>query len=141
MGSRHEIINDFQRKNFLVFADELMSKNDVVVFEYKVGRKRTRQQNKSLHKFCRMIAESLNDAGFFMTLTSDFFKRPIEVPFTEDAVKESIWRPVQKAMFKTTSTKQLDTKQVGEIADVISLHLAEKFQMSVSFPSVEEELF
>ena len=88
-----------------------------------------------------MIAEKLNDAGFFMTLTSDFFKRPIEVPFTEDAVKQSIWRPVQKAMFQTTSTKELDTKQVGEIADVISLHLAEKFQMSVSFPSLEEEIF
>ena len=141
MGERFECKNANHKKEFLIFADELMSKNDVVVFEYKVGRKRTRQQNKSLHKFCRMIAESLNDAGFFMTLTSDFFKRPIEVPFTEDAVKQSIWRPVQKAMFKTTSTKQLDTKQVGEIADVISLHLAEKFQMSVSFPSLEEELF
>ena len=141
MGERFECCNANHKKEFLVFAESLMSKNDVVVFEYAVGRKRTRQQNKSLHKFCRMIAESLNDAGFFMTLTSDFFKRPIEVPFTEDAVKQSIWRPVQKAMFKTTSTKQLDTKQVGEIADVISLHLAEKFQMSVSFPSLEEEIF
>ena len=141
MGERFECKNAHHKKEFLIFADELMAQNDVVVFEYKVGKKRTRQQNKSLHKYCRMIAEKLNDSGFFMTLTSDFFKRAIEVPFTEDAVKQSIWRPVQKAMFQTTSTKELDTKQVGEIADVISLHLAEKFQMSVSFPSVEEELF
>jgi len=141
VGERFECTNANHKKEFLIFADELMAQNDVVVFEYKVGKKRTRQQNKSLHKYCRMIAEKLNDAGFFMTLTSDFFKRAIEVPFTEDAVKVSIWRPVQKAMFQTTSTKELDTKQVGEIADVISLHLAEKFQMSVSFPSLEEELF
>ena len=141
MGERFECKNAHHKKEFLIFADELMSKNDCVVFEYAIGKKRTRQQNKSLHKYCRMIAEKLNDSGFFMTLTSDFFKRAIEVPFTEDAVKVSIWRPVQKAMFQTTSTKELDTKQVGEIADVISLHLAEKFQMSVSFPSVEEELF
>ena len=141
MGERFECKHAHHKKEFLIFADELMRKNDCVVFEYAIGKKRTRQQNKSMHKFCRMIAEKLNDAGFFMTLTSDFFKRAIEVPFTEDAVKVSIWRPVQKAMFQTTSTKELDTKQVGEIADVISLHLAEKFQMSVSFPSLEEELF
>ena len=39
MGERFECKNAHHKKEFLIFADELMRKNDCVVFEYAIGKK------------------------------------------------------------------------------------------------------
>ena len=98
--------------------------------------KRTTQQNKALHKYCEMLAESLNDAGLDLRKT---LRHDIEVPWTKDLVKEYLWRPIQEAMTEKESTTDLTTVEPSEIHTVLSRHLGEKFGIYVPWPSQESQ--
>jgi hypothetical protein len=97
---------------------------------------RTKSQNDALHLYLREVSEALNAAGYDMKKT---LKPEIEIPWDADGrmAKEHIWRPVQKIMTDIESTTDLDKKDVSAIYEVISRHLAEKFGVSVEFPSDE----
>ena len=97
--------------------------------------KRTNQQNKALHKYFRLLARSLNDAGFDMkrTLREDW-----EIPWTEEMIKEHIWRPVQKVMTEKMSTTELDTIEVNQIYEVVNRHLSQSTGVHVDFPHEDE---
>lgn len=96
--------------------------------------KRTLAQNRSIHKFCSMLSEALNDAGLDMKKT---LKPHVEIPWTPANVKEHIWRPIQEAMLEKESTTELDTKQVNEVYEVINRHMAQNHGVSVEFPHEE----
>lgn len=96
---------------------------------------RTLSQNAAMHKYFRDLAFALNDAGLDMRKT---LKPSIDIPWTEDSVKRHLWRPIQQAMTDSHSTTKLDTKQVGEIYEVLTRHLASKFGISVPFPTRED---
>lgn len=70
---------------------------------------RTLQQNKSLHKFCEQVAESLNDAGYDFKKFLEVSKYKLDVPWTKDLVKDQLWRVVQEAMTGKESTTELST--------------------------------
>ena len=95
---------------------------------------RTSQQNKALHKYCSLLSEALNDAGLDIRKT---MRADVDIPWTETAVKELIWRPVQKAVTDKTSSAQLDRSEVSKVFDVINRHISQK-GVSVPFPSVEK---
>jgi hypothetical protein len=96
---------------------------------------RTIQQNKAMHKYFTLLAEELNNAGLDM---KKVLKPAVDIDWTPDAIKTYLWKPVQKVMYQTTSTTELDTKQVSQIYETLNRHLAEKFGLSVRFPSNEE---
>lgn len=125
---------------------------------------RTLKQNRSLHKFCEMLATALNDGGFDMRLVlfgrielevieladklchkhveafeAVFFKyhNKIDILWSRDSVKTCLWKPIQKAMFDTESTMDLDTAQVSKVYDVLSRYMAQKYGIDVDFPSDE----
>lgn len=95
---------------------------------------RSDQQNKAMHKFFALLATALNDAGLDVrrTMKSDF-----DLPWTENLVKELLWRPVQMAMFNKKSTTQLNKMEITDIYDTINRHLGEKHGISLPFPSDE----
>lgn len=93
---------------------------------------RTLNQNSSIHKFCDMLAEALNDAGFDMKKT---LSQKVDVPWTMILVKELIWKQVQDGAIGIKSTTKLDTAQVSEVYDIINRFTSEKFGVSVEFPS------
>lgn len=95
-------------------------------------KQRTDQQNKSLHLFCEMLADALNDSGYDMKKT---LKQDIEIPWNKDRVKEFIWRPVQKAMIGEESTTNMNTVDPSEIYETINRHMGEKFGIHVDWPS------
>ena len=97
---------------------------------------RTLNQNAAMHKYFRELAFALNDAGLDMRKT---LKPSIDIPWTEDSVKRHLWRPIQQSMMNTHSTTKLDTKDVGEVYEVLNRHLAEKFGISVPFPTREQD--
>jgi hypothetical protein len=97
---------------------------------------RTSQQNRAMHKFYSMLADALNAAGLDMKKT---LKPEIDIPWTERAVKDHLWRPIQDAMFDKESTTELDTAQVSAVYEVLSRHLGERFGLHVPFPTREEE--
>ena len=102
-------------------------------YSLKTGKQRTLTQNRALHKFCSMLAEQLNDAGYdFRT----FVKEGYPVPFNESLVKEHLWRPIQKAVTGKESTTKPETHEYSKIYDVLNQKLAEH-GVFVPWPSKE----
>ena len=96
---------------------------------------RTLTQNRSLHKYFSMLAESLNNAGLDVKKT---MRHDVDIPWTETLIKELIWRKVQSAMFDIDSTAKLDTAQISQVYEVINLHISQTFGVSVMFPSKDK---
>jgi len=105
------------------------------------NEKLTRQQQKSLHLFFRQVADELNKEG--RTMTSVLQKFILEVPATEYLVKDTLWRPLQIALYGKKSTTELLKKQeIDKIYDALNKFAAEQLQMSLPpFPSVENNNF
>jgi len=98
--------------------------------------KRTEKQNNSIHLYCERLAEALNDAGFSF---NDQKVIKVEVSFTKENVKESIWRNVQTALYPDKhSTTDLEKMEVSEVYENISRFIGERAGVYVPFPSEDE---
>jgi hypothetical protein len=100
--------------------------------EFDLERPRTTTQNKALHKYYSLLSDALNEAGYDMKKT---LKESAEIPWTAEAVKLNIWKPVQDAMLDKKSTTELETTEVDEIYKVVDRHLSQKTGVHVEFPS------
>jgi len=98
---------------------------------------RTQQQNKALHKYCELLAEALNDAGFDQKVVLSY--RTVDVPWDKDRVKLNLWQDLQKAMFGKKHTSELSTGEVNEVYEVLDRWTAQHFGIHVPFPNREEE--
>lgn len=101
----------------------------------KQTKQRTTQQNRALHLYFTLLAEALNDAGLDQRKT---LKPSVEIPWDAKAIKEQIWRPIQKAQLKKESTTELTTAEITKVWETINRHLSEKFGVTEMFPSIEE---
>ena len=97
---------------------------------------RTPLQNKSIHKYFELLAERLNEAGLDMKAV---LKPEVDIPWTEENVKNHLWRPVQMAMLSKQSTTELTTAEISDVYQVINRHLGEKLGIHVPFPSNEHQ--
>lgn len=100
-------------------------------------QQRTITQNKAMHLYFTLLANSLNDAGLDM---KKVLKPSIDINWTPEAVKEYLWKPIQDAMFQKDSTTKLNTKQVGQIYEVLNRHLGEKLEVHIPFPTSEIQI-
>lgn len=99
-------------------------------------RRRTNLQNRALHKYFTMLAETLNAAGLDARKT---LKPEVDIPWTSEMCKDLLWRPIQMAMTGKKSTIDLDTTEPSEIYAVLDRHLSEKFGISVEWPKDESK--
>lgn len=117
------ILNSHAAKEaFKAYIDTQWEKEKYLRVTVKKGKQRTLTQNASLHKFCTMVAEALNDAGYDFR---EFVKEGYPVPWNEQLAKDYIWRPIQKAMTGKDSTTKPETHEYGQIYEVVNLKLAE----------------
>lgn len=100
---------------------------------------RTFKQNKALYAYFQLLADAFNNLGLDVTHVMELFEE-VDLPWSKDRVKDLLWWPIQKAMFGTTSTTQLETRQVSEVHDVINRHTSEKMGVSLDFPSIESQM-
>ena len=109
--------------------------------EIEIKRKasqRTLTQNKALHKFCALLAEALNQAGYDMTVFP--WREGLELPWSCASVKEYLWRPVQQAMTDKRSTTELTTVDPTAIHQALCRTIAERTGVEVPpWPSREGE--
>jgi hypothetical protein len=113
--------------------NKMLEKGDVEVI---LNNKRTLLQNNALHKYFQLLSEELNNQGLDFT---KIFKNPVAIMITPEIVKECIWKPIQKAMFKTKSTTKLSKQdQIDKIYDVINKKFSEDFEIFVEFPRKED---
>lgn len=94
---------------------------------------RTSDQNKALHKYFSLLAESLNDSGLTV---QHVLQKKIELNWTPAMVKEMLWRDVQTRLFGKTSTKDLDkVSEINEVYETLTRHLGEIFELeAIPFP-------
>lgn len=98
---------------------------------------RTSQQNKAIHTYFTLLAEELNSAGLDMRIV---LKPSYQIWWTPESIKENIWKPVQEAMYKKQSTTELTKKEIDKVYEQINQLLAEKWGVSVPFPSNQPPL-
>jgi hypothetical protein len=98
---------------------------------------RSDQQNKSIHVYCEELANKFNEAGLD---ARKVLKPDVHIPWNKEMVKRLIWKPVQDAMFDKYSTTKLSRTEVSEVYEVLNRHTAERFGISVPFPTKEEKL-
>jgi hypothetical protein len=94
---------------------------------------RTPDQNRALHKYFSLLAETLNDAGLTV---QGVLKQKMELNWTPFMIKELLWRDAQKRLFGKESTKDLDkVSEINEVYEHLTRHLGEKFGVDpIEFP-------
>lgn len=92
----------------------------------------TEKQTSSIHVYFRQLAKVLNDAGLDMR---QMLKKDIDIPWTEELVKEFLWKDIQEIAVGVKSTKKLTTKETTQVYDILNKHLGEKLNVHVPFPS------
>ena len=101
----------------------------------EIKKLRTVTQNSALHLYFTFVAYELNNLGLefhYQGLTT----QGLTSRYTDNIVKEFVWKPIQMALFDIKSTTKLDTKQINEIIDVITKYFGDK-GISINFPSIE----
>lgn len=104
--------------------------------EVKPDKQRTIKQNRALHLYFKLIADTLNDAGLDMRAV---LKPDVHIPWNMNSVKDYLWRPIQKIQLGKVSTTELTTKDIDVIFDTMNRHLA-NHGVHEPFPSFEEIL-
>lgn len=97
-------------------------------------KQRTARQNRALHLYFKLVADTLNDAGLDMRVV---LKPEVEIPWSQKTVKEYLWRPIQRIQLRKESTTDLTTKDIDLVFDTMNLHLG-NHGVHTPFPSIEE---
>jgi len=93
---------------------------------------RTLQQNKALHKWCSMIADTLNKHNLYMT---GVFGN--EIDWTMSLVKTQIVKTTIKKVFDINSTTKLKRKEIDHLIDFITIAFGRKGVSIPAFPKRE----
>ena len=94
---------------------------------------RTKKQNRALHKYFDILADELNDHGLDMKKT---LKPEVEIAWNKQMVKEYLWRPLMKIQLGKRSTTEMTTADIDKVFQTISRLIAEKFGLTIDFPSI-----
>lgn len=135
MGQSLNITNEFTLKHAHENLDKLFKEHGIVKVEIISGRKRSSAQNNALHMWCEKLAKELNSRGLDQR---KMLKEGVDIPWDKKAVKERLWRPIQKAVTGDDSTTDPEPKEYPEIFDVLNRHLGEKHGVYVAWPSRSE---
>lgn len=95
---------------------------------------RTNQQRKAVEVYCRELAKALNEAGLDQREVFSRMKEGAEIPWSQDTVKENIWKQIQSAMLMKDSTTDLETVEVSQVYEVVNRFTASRLGVSVRFP-------
>jgi hypothetical protein len=101
-----------------------------------LGSIRTHRQNKALHLYFELLANSLNEAGADMRKV---IRQEVDIPWSKDTVKEYLWRPLMEAQLLKKSTKEMDTTDIDVVYDTLNRVIGERTGVHVPFPSIEEQ--
>lgn len=105
-----------------------------IIDQKAIKKTRSNDQNRALHLYYKHVATALLEVGIDYHYTDFMTGETMCIPMTGDLVKEWLWRPLQKEMFKIESTTKLTTQMINDILEVLSLWLGEK-NKSVTFPN------
>ena len=130
----YNLSNPSELYKFNTSLNLLKSKGATVELTEKKNA-RTLKQNSSIHLYCEMVADILNELG--RTFQYKGIKGvEMDMRYTGVIVKEMMWKPIQNALFDKKSTTELTTKEVSEVAFHIEAFFSNQ-GVDVPFPSLE----
>ena len=99
--------------------------------------RRSDQQRKAIEVFCRELADELNAKGHTVKLVLEAMRKGADIPWTQAAVKELLWKVMQKALVDKKSTTELDTKEPSDIHQSLMHWITENLEGVdyIDFPS------
>lgn len=97
-------------------------------------KKRTDQQRKAIEVYCRMLGECMNLAGYEQRAVFALMKEGFDIPWSQDTVKENMFKPLVKAMLNKDSTADLAPDEVNKVYEVLNRWTGEKLGVTVDFP-------
>ncbi len=104
-----------------------IEKGKTVEIEWSGEKAKTPTQRNALHKWLEMLAVTLNESGFDMTVWfQKYSKAGIAARWSKHSVKEIFYKPVLEAMTGKTSTEQMNTVEPSEVCDVVGQALAQR---------------
>lgn len=100
---------------------------------------RTQAQSRAIHLYLTQVAKELERNGYTMQDVLERIRK-VEIMPTGNALKEVVWKPIQKILFNKKSTTELSkTEEIDKVYDVVNKWLAKEFDgLHIPFPSQEE---
>ena len=92
---------------------------------------RTLPQNRALHKYCEIISNEMNAAGYD-------FKEVVRLPvsMTPELVKEYLFKRIMRTMYPDKeSTTELDTIEIQKVYECMNAATATLFGISQEWPN------
>lgn len=114
--------NDQDCKKARYRLEKLISSKSKANLTKKIETRST-QQNRALHKLFAILSDQLNELG--ETYKYIWLDEVMELSFTPELIKESLWRKIQLALFNKQSTKDLTTNEINQIIDILALKFSE----------------
>lgn len=123
--------SDISLENLIKNLRDVYAQKKSVTVTWHPGRQRSEIQNNALHKYCELLAETLNDRGLDMRVV---LKPEIDIPWTKESAKNHLWRPIQSLMIDKESTAKANSDEYGPVYETLNRHLSDKFGVHVPWP-------
>jgi len=122
----------YQPERAVNHLNELIKTGAIIEIK-NVKQTRSNLQNRALHLFFTHTSNVLNEYGIPFVYTG-LKGMEMETPWTPELFKEMTWKPLQKAMFGTTSTTKLKRNEIDPIFEVLNKFFAER-GIQINFPN------
>lgn len=133
------LANPDYKLNAMAYIAQLPVGEKISITVEKEKKPRTSQQNQALHKFFDLLADEFNDAGLDQKKVLAKIKEGVDIPWSKESIKHSLWHPMQEAVIGEESTTKLTTAQVNQVYEILNRWTAQTFGVSVEFPSNERD--
>ncbi len=132
MTGKFWIVNsDHTLKLFKKHVDELYEKDKYIMLQWKTGKQRSLKQNSALHVWCQQVSDALNDSGQDMRVV---LAHKADIPWTQQLVKEHIWKPVQESQIDEKSTAKAHKIDYVKVYEILNRYLAENLNITIPWP-------
>lgn len=129
------LANPEYKLNAMAYIAQLPVGEKLSITIEKEKKPRTSVQNAALHKYFDLLAESLNEGGLDQKKVLSKIKDGVDIPWSKESIKQSLWHPMQQAIIGQQSTTKLTTTQVSHVYEILNRWTAQTFGISVEFPS------
>lgn len=129
------LANPDYKLNAMSYIAQLPVGEKISITVEKEKKPRTSQQNQALHKYFDLLAGKLNDGGLDQKKVLAKIKEGVDIPWSKESIKQSLWHPMQQAIIGQESTTKLTTAQVNQVYEILNRWTAQTFGVSVEFPS------
>lgn len=97
-------------------------------------KQRTPTQNRAAHLWFKHISDTFNDHGLDMQTV---LQQRVGIRWTEESVKEALFKVLARAMYQKDSTTKLSSKEFTQVAEMLADVIARDYGIQVEFPSMQ----